>query len=363
MRFTTSVSDLLGAITHASAVTPAKSASLVSYTGIMVEARKDDVRVSGSDGEITVSVHVPADVEATGKTLVIPKNIRQWLTKTDRDARVQVQLDKSGKLSVSAGAKPYKFNTMVATFPTPTAKTADLTEIDLKALASALPAVKDVAGEVVAGTGQNAVNLELTDDRLQLSSTDLLRVARARVVNSTTGSLSALLEVRAVELAMKMGSTHAGVDKSGKVATFCGPNHVITVRTLEAAFPPVDNILTNRPSFKVTIPQSRVLEAIERLASVSADNSPLLLEIDGHSLTLTSHSVAVGEGVEDVELSHAAPAPVTLGANLDFVKNAVAFALGQDVTLSWTSPVMPVFVESKDSCEVTSVLMPMKLSD
>ena len=365
MEFTTTVNELSSAVTSAASVTPTKSASLVAYTGVNFTVKANKLLIAGSDGEVSVTIELPVTGAKNGTALLLPKQLIKWLSKAPKASLLTVSAAPSGKLKIEleGSNSPYTFNTMVATFPGQSATLTADKEIDLTNLAAALAATKDVAGEVTAGSGQTAIQLAFSKGNLCVNATDHIRITRASLPAANTEDVSVVIETKALEIVKNLKSTHVGFDKSYRTVVFSGENHKVTVRTLESQFAPVENILATSPPHKVRVLRSALSDAVERLACVADDSAPLVMEFDGSFLKMSSGSSAVGTGVEEVELESSSPIPTTIAANIFYIQQAARTSPNEELTISWSSPLNPLFIHSTGVIDLTSVVMPIRLSE
>lgn len=364
MKFTASADALHTAISRASAVTPQRGAALVAYTGVLLEIKDNQLQVTGSDGEVTVTMTVEVSDSTAGSALVVPKRLTRWLGALEKSSQVCFETVGTSEVkAIPEGGQEYRFRTLVASFPASPPPSKNSTPVDLSGLKEAVSAVKDAADEVLGGTGAQAVQLVGRDSSLLLHATDRLRLSRAVLPAAGVPDFTALVEVKALEMAERLGSTSMFSDPRGKVLDFYGPDHRITVRTLEAEFPPVDVILEAAPAYSVKVRRQQLRSCLERLACVSDDTAPLVLEIDGREVTLKAESASVGGGQETIEALSPAPSMVELGVNLGYLLSAVSSASTDTLEIGWSSPVMPLFISSAGHPQVTAVVMPIRLAD
>lgn len=323
-----------------------------------------ELAVTGSDGEVTVTLAVEVTNSSKGFCLVQPKRLIRWLGNLPKGETITVETDGAAEVRITPKTgQEYRFRTMVATFPAAAGAAKSMHDVDFSGLRAAVSAVRPAADEVSAGSSQQAVQVVSRAGNLYLHATDRLRLSRAVLVGAGSSEFSVVVEIKALEMAEKLGSTRLGVDPGGRVLVLEGPGHQVVVRTLDVVFPPVDMILESAPTYKVRVSQTDLSAALERLACVSDDSLPLVVDIDGSEMVLSTESLTVGGGRETVELASPAPSVVELGVNLGYLHSAIGSATSEMLEIGWSSPVMPLFVIASGHPEIISVVMPIKLGD
>lgn len=356
MKFTTTTSDLRDALERASKVVP-KAPSQVVYTGVRMAVTGGHLVVTGSaEGETTVSVTVAVTEPSSGDKVVYPKPLLTLLAGLSPSTVLHVSAGTGPDLRVQpAGARPYTFRLLEATFPNTAVPAAHVHDVDLTHLATALRAVRWPAAK------SGLVHVASYPDRVALHSTDGLRLASADLPGATFGDFDGLLPYDVLEQIASIGAVRVSLDRRGKVVTAASPAVTITTRVADETFPNVDSVLDNMPAQSVVVPVKETTRALARLASV-ADKRPIVLSIVGDEMTLSSpESSGAGSGAERLELPGPARAELTCALNMTYLREALDAHPTDMVTLSWSAADEAVFLTSSDPVPVTTVVMPFRV--
>lgn len=362
MKFSTTASSLLSAVSLATKVIPTRS-NLVAYTGVHLEVAAGRLTVSGSDGETTVAATRKVSGTVAGSVLLPPRPVTRYLATLPADTAVTVESVADTEVSVTAAdGSPYGFKTIATTFPTPPSLRRDKKETDLSGLAEAVAAVGVSAIALTSGKDK-VVQLVSDDEGIKLHSTDRYRLTRAVLPKGASfGTFDGLMPLRVLELAASIEPTHVQVDGKGKAIVFCTADTTVTTRLISDPFPTVDSVLGSVPHYTVQLPREQVLAALRRLSAIAEPGIPLVATLAGDELTLTMRSNNLGSGVEVIALAEQVGAEVAFGANLEFLEDALGSHRTVEVTLGWSAPLLPLFVTSPSKVPVINVIMPVQFS-
>lgn len=353
MKFTVPAGQLRNAVDRVLKVIPS-SPSQVVYSAARLNVTDDTLTVTGSDeGEVTISVTVPVTDTASGNKLLLPRPLGAYLATLRPSTPVTVTAPAGPELQVTtADGSPYTFRLMEATFPN-TSVPDDLTfDTDLSRLDAAVRAVKDTAAM------NQIVQVVSTDSGVLLQATDGLRVARATVHEAHFGQFSGLLPLNVLGRMADSPMTTVAYDKRGRTITTSNDTVQVVARLVDDQFPNVSSILDDPPPHQVPIPPGPVLRALTRLSAVS-DHRPVVVQLTGDRMRLSTNSGTVGSGAEDIDLDTPAPVEFTFGVNLGYFRDALVAHVSDAVTLGWGQPDRPVFLSSTGPLSVVTVVMPV----
>lgn len=356
MRFDSTAGQLrtlLSLARQSMATTP----SLLAYTGVQLSVDGDIVQIVGSDGETTTAANGRVTKGQNGSALVLPRPLTTFLSSLPADCRVTVSTTEHGdELVVTpSDALPYRFRTLATTFPQTPLPQGETREVDFSGLAAAVNAVRSgVARE------NPVVQLVSDDNGFTLHSTDNYRLVRAEVDGGGFGTFTGVLPLTLLDRLAKMEIRTVTVDGASRLMAFASPQAQIVTRVLAVPFPAVDAVLSSRPANRTTLPSKAVIEACNRLASIS-DTSPVRCQLDGVGLTLEVNNADLGSGRETVTLPEEADRqPIEFLVRLGYLSDAVVATGADAVDLFYTGPLQPLFVSPAGSLVVTTVVMPVR---
>lgn len=336
------------------------NASLVAYTGVLLEVSGRKLTVRGTDGDTTVAVTIALADGTDGHILVPPKPVLKYLSKLPGDAEVTIAAQTATAVEVTVtGSAPYKFTALAVPFPSYTPLRRDKVTADLTELAAAVRLVRDCAG-ALSGGKEKVVQLVSDDTSLRLHSTDRYRLARADLGPAASfGTFDGLLPLRVLDLVASTDPNRVQLDNKGRQLVFHNENVTVATRLAQDPYPTVESVLNVDPPHKARIPRGQAVTALRRLAAVTAPGSALRVTLAQDTATFAVNNSATGSGTETVTLPEVAGGEVTFAVNFDYVVSAFATLEPDVVTLGWAGPLSPIFVTASDPMPTTLVIMPM----
>lgn len=356
MKFTVEAGTFREALAQARHATPANP-SIVAYGGVLVAADTTSgrVRVTGSDGELTITSGFDATNITSGQVLLPPKPIASYLAALDASATVAVSLGMDGDVLVSAGSSPYRFRPLTSTFPAVSPVAGQPRKVNLSRLGAALAAVRHATSKEVAG-----VQLVSNDSGLVLNATDNYRVARAELPEAGFGDFVGLVPIGVLERVARLNAEAVSVDKQARTIVFHAPSAVVSSRLMSTAFPAVDTVLANVPPGSVKADVGLTLAALRRLSAV-AEDSPVRIVLAGPRMELAVTNADLGAGVETVALHSDAAGETVLHAKLAYIVDALSACDASEAEIAFAGPTTPVFVTSTGSVRTVQVVAPVRV--
>lgn len=354
MRFSCSAGDLRDALSVVRGAIPGTPAQ-VAYSGVLIVVTADQVKLTGSDGETTVTSTVKATIGSPGQVLLQPKPLGSFLTTLNAGLNLEVKLDDSGDIEIEpAGLSAYKFRPLAATYPQPPATPGKPVTCTLDALSGALAAIRpSVSRDTL------AVQVVSDDSGLVLHATDTFRLSRAEIAGAGFGKFTGVLPLPVLERVAKALPEKVTVDSKSRMVSFHAASMDVSTRLLAVPFPAVDAVLDNIPPSQVTFDPKALRVAIARLSSV-ADQAAVRIRLEGTSMTLSASTADIGAGSETIGLNNSVPAPFEVLAKAQYLAEAIGTFDTSSVSMAYSGPLQPLFLVSDEPFALTHVVMPVR---
>jgi DNA polymerase III subunit beta len=370
MRFTITRQNLHNGLVAVSAAVPSKT-TLPVLSNILFDADQDGVWMSGTDLDVAVRVHVPADVQEVG-TLTAPGKKLQEITRELPDQPVEVAT-RGDQIELRCGRSHFKLNGLPAEeFP-------------------ALPSVDFEAGWSVRGTDLhtliqhtafavsseesrpilNGVLWELRDGTMQMVATNGHRLARMAVPAASSGAPSADLIVppAALQQVQRLfkSDDDIRVARSGNHLGFQAGGTQVYTRLIDGSYPNYDQVIP-KDNDKFAIVEKRSLEqAVRRMAVVASDQTHRIrMALGSGQVSLNVLTPDLGEGHDELEL-HYEGEDMEIGFNANYLLEVLRYMPTDEVRMTFKAPeraatVEPVTPESAPM-DYLCLVMPLRLLD
>jgi len=354
MRFTLPAGQFRDALSQVRSTIPS-TPTLIAYSGVLIAALSDTVRVVGSDGETTLSCTLPALGVEPGQMLVQPKPLSAFLQTLPAACSVSVGVDGNGDVEVTIeGLSPYTFRPLTASYPMPAAVSGKSMTCDLSRLPAALSAVRPAVSR------ENlAVQVVSTSSGLALFATDTFRLCRAVLPEAGFGDFRGVLPLPVLERAARSDPATVSIDARTRMVTFESPSLSVSSRLLATPFPAVEAVIDAIPTFSVTFDPREVKASLARLLSV-ADQSAVRIRLEGNLAHLSASTADTGSGKESVSLRVPVAAPFEVLVKGQYLRDAVATFDCDTVAFAYSGSFQPLYLSASEPFSLLQIVMPVR---
>lgn len=355
MEFSTTAGLLRDTLTTARHATPSQP-SIAAYAGVSFVLKGDSLSLIGSDGDTTIDATLTVKGSKDGQILILPRPLGNFLANLDAGEEVEVKaVSPSGDLEVKAsGSNPYSFRRVIATFPQMVEPKAAARSVDFSRLEAALMATRSTTTKDIPG-----VQLLSSADGLTLHTTDEFRLSRAVLPGAGFGDFAGVIPLGILERVARLDINKVTVDPKGRTLRFAGPNVVITARLLSTPFPDTSQVFGSAPPTEVKMSVAKLKRALSRLSSVT-EQTPLKVRFDANTMILSAANADLGTGIEILELENDVPAPFEFFVRLSYLLDLCTSHDAEVIRVSYSAPLEPLFVNSSQMIDTSTVLMPIK---
>lgn len=381
MEFTIQQTDLSYALSTALASVPSKS-TLAILSAVLIEAEKDELRITGTDLDVTTTITVPCSVKSPGRAAVQARHFADTVRKLPKD-HVKVSEDAQGRISVEYGkgkgrtAVPRQNDKEFPVLPT--------VKADAKATIEGPALARLIARSAYAVSGDetrpmlNGVYVQPEGKQVAFVATDGHRLARATrkgdfdglgkqaviVPSKTIGALGRLASeaTSPVEIAVSTQRNHIAFKLR------IGQNDVtVYSRLLEGPFPNYEQVIPKNNPKTVVVSRLALREALDRVATHS-DNitHQVRFAVAPSEIRLSVNTADVGSGEETVEAKYDGD-EIEVGYNANYLLDILRTIETENVLFRLNTSISAGIVEpegalSDGSEEVLCLIMPLRLPE
>jgi len=382
MEFTIQQTDLSYALTTALASVPSKSTMPILST-VLLEAEKNELRITGTDLDVTTSVTVPCTVQSPGRAAVQARHFADSVRKLPRDL-VKVSEDGQGRISVEYGkgkgrsAVPRQNDKEFPALPQ--------VKADAKAAIEGPVLARLVARSAYAVSNDetrpvlNGVLVQADAKQVAFVATDGHRLARATRNGDFSGLGKQVVIVPAKTIAA-LGRMAAEATSPVEISISTQRNHiafrlrigandvVVYSRLLEGPFPNYEQVIPKNNPKTLTVSRLSLREALDRVATHS-DNitHQVRFAVGPSEVRLSVNTADVGSGEESIEATYDGDDELEVGYNanylLDILKTIetenVLFRLNTSISAGIVEPAGALAEGNED---ILCLIMPLRLPE
>ncbi|WP_433887599.1 DNA polymerase III subunit beta [Streptomyces sp. CA-111067] len=304
MEFRIGRAELVEAVTWAARSLPARAAVPV-LGGLLVDAGRGRLRISGFDYEASASIEVPAQTVADGEVLVLGRRLLD-ICRVLPDGMVDCAVD-GARFTVEGGGTRFGLSTLPRQeYPALPALPAGRGVVDAAEFAAAVAQVVIAAGRDDSLPVLTGVQLRLDGESMTLSASDRYRYAVRTVPWKPEGAAAGAEAVQVVVPGRRLAETARSLAKSGLIRigldepagdggsggsgsgliSFEGSGMHTTLRLLDGRLPRYDKLFTlDAPAVAVT-GREALAEAVRRVSVVAEPHSPIRLDFSAAGTVL-----------------------------------------------------------------------------
>ncbi len=342
--------------------------------GVLINADKKGVHLSGYDLETSGKAEVVADVKEEGTVLVSGKLLSD-IARALPNKPVTFSLD-GNRVSVISGSAKFALPTLsVSDYPNLPELPSETGRLSGDLFAEAVGQVAIAAGKDDSLPVLTGVYVEIEENKLILAATDRYRLA-VRELNwdAPRASAAALIRARTLNEAAKSlaGAKSVSISLAAATATerligFASEGKVMTSRMLDGTFPPYRHLLPSERSATAVVEVAPFVDSVRRVALVADKTVPLRLAFNPGALTLEAGVADDAQATEELEIAFDGEA-LSIAFNPTFLLDGLAAVNSAYVEIAFTGGSKPAVLSGKSSADGESdfsyryLLMPMRYS-
>ena len=280
-------------------------ASLPILSGVMIEAKNNEITLSVFDYEVSAKSTVKANVSTEGTVLVLGKLLSEIINKLPKD-QVSFELV-DNKVNVSSASAKFNLLTMpTAEYPDLPALPETSGEVEGQVFAQAVTQVAHAASKEDVTPVLTGVLLESKNDSLNLVATDRYRVAVKSIPWKSQVSDSVLIPARTLQEIARtfsnQGSLAVAIEKTEErqMVAFSANNKSVTSVLLKGNFPAVLSLFPEAIEHEAIANVDEIEEATKRVSLVVDGDNPIRYNFSEGSVTIKSITSETAQASEEV---------------------------------------------------------------
>jgi DNA polymerase-3 subunit beta len=363
LRITCTKEDLVHGLSLVGRAVSTRTAIQI-LSGILLEARDNDLRLAATDMELSLRATVAARVEGDG-AIVLPGRTLVDIARLLPGEDVTIEHSAAESVvHIASGSASYTLHTYNAEdFPRlPELTDTQTFEVDREALLETIARVARAASRDEARPVLTGVLVQFAGDKLVMAATDSYRLAvKETTLGSSAPDLEAIVPSRALqELARVAGDADeiaVGVQENQVLFSVGGV--WLTTRRIDGQFPNYRQLLPETFEHELTVPRAELLDVVRRASVMIQRATPLQLRFADGEVTVIARTHEVGESQESMPVAYTGE-PLEIGFNAEFLREGLESVEGDDVRMKLISPLRPAILTDEGD-DFTYLVMPIRL--
>ncbi len=364
MKFRCERDVLVEALGNAGRAAAGRGTSLPVLSGVRVQLTGDQLRLTGTDLELTISVEVTVSGNGDG-VVILPGRLASDIVRALPAGSVEVEVSED-EARISAARSEFSLRILPADeFPRLTEATGEPVTLASAELAAALNQVVRAASSDDARPILTGVLLAAEAGGLRLVATDSYRLAIRDLPGTTVlaEGQHVLVPSRALqELARLLtGDETLSVRLGEREASFEIGGTRLTTVLIEGEFPPYERLIPQAQPNRLTVGREVLLEAVRRVKLLAREATPVRLAMSNDGLELVAVTQDVGQAHESLDAKFEGT-ELTVAFNPEYLVQGIEVAPGDEVTIETVDALKPALLRVPEHPEFLYLLMPVRVS-
>lgn len=342
--------------------------TLPVLANVLVQAKDGEVRITGTDLEVSLSVTARGVVvEGEGTTTIPARKLTDIWRSLPDGASVTVEVEDS-RVIVRSGRSRYALATLPAADFPQLETIADETQLSLPraGLARLLDQVSFSMAQQDVRYFLNGMLLELTPDHTRVVATDGHRLAMATYPQGVDGGgraqaiiprkgvleLGRLLSEQGEDVNLSLGSNHLRVGAG---------DYSLVTKLIDGKFPDYEKVIPKERGRTLVGDREALRQACSRASILSNEKyRGVRLIIDAEQLTIQANNPEQEEALEVVPIEYDGET-MEIGFNVSYLQDVLSVLTTDEVQLSVMDANSSALIEGTGNEQALYVVMPMRL--
>jgi len=370
--------DLLRVVGRCQGVADKKSTMPVLGNVLLEVTAPGALRLAATDLNLAVSGSIHAEVQKGGSIAVGARDLFERVKMMpDGQLTITTTDGSSATLRASSSARRYTLHGI------PGEEFPSIPEPDPQA--DTLPIAVDAIGKLIARTHfsistddtrlhLNSALFEWDGERVRMVTTDGHRLSKMELtVAGKKASQAMLIPLKGVHELRRLADEARGEGKgegdapeiglvqSGANAFFRLPGLQLSIKLVDAQFPPYQQVIPQSTDRIVVAPRAQLADALRAVSIAASDRTGgVKLSLTRGTMRFSSESPDSGEGFDEVPVEYDG-GEVTIGFNARYFLDVLG-ALDEDkVDIGIGGELDPVVIQTHGTTDYLAVVMPMRI--
>ncbi len=371
MKLSIERSALLKALNHVQSVVERRN-TIPILSNVLLSAQGDSLKLTATDLDIEIAESASAEVERGGQTTAPANYLYDFVRKLPDGSAVKLEVNGDDpRLFISAGKSRLHLPILPAgDFPSmPSDGFETKFEIEPTELGRLIDKTRFAISTEETRYYLNGIFLHTIDadgQKLRAVATDGHRLALADfpAPKGSVGMPGVIVPRKTINELKRLLDDAADlveISVSPQKIRFALGDAVLTSKLIDGSFPEYARVIPKNNSKKLKIPNKAFAEAVDRVATVSAERSrSVRLALDKDKITLTVNNPDAGVATEDLVAEYSDDA-LEIGFNARYLLDVAQQVEGESAVFELADSGSPTLVRDEADDAALYVLMPLRV--
>lgn len=334
---------------------------------VLIGATENEIELIGTDLEVGLKTHFPAQIEETGSITISGKKVFEIVRSLSDEQMVYFNEGKDLMMEITSGESEFK----VLCLPKEDYPQVPEPKFE-KNIVIPLDKFKEMIDRVFYAITQeqryylNGALMLLKDSQMELVSTDGHRLAYTLITiegQKVENEIRTIISKKTLNELRKFDDDSLEFDLDENNLFFHVRNRTIISRIIEGKFPNYEAVIPKENPHVLQISRQKITDAIRRVSLLSTERSRgIKFNIDQDQIKLFSSNPEIGEARDKVDVDYKGQ-EMEIGFNSQYLLEFLSAAKSENITFELKDENSAVLLRPSDDDDVKYlyVLMPMKI--
>lgn len=350
--------------------------TLPILTGIKIDAKEDEVILTGSDSEISIEISIPKQVDGedivtiseTG-SVVLPGRFFVDIIKKLPGKDVKLSTNAQFQTLITSGHSEFNLSGLDPDqYPLlPQVSQDDAIQLPIKVLKNVIAQTNFAVSTSETRPVLTGVNWLIQDNELICTATDSHRLAvrKLKLEDEDIDNKNVIIPGKALAELNKIVS-----DSEDDINIFFASNQVLfkvghinfISRLLEGHYPDTSRLFPENYETKIEMNNSDFYHAIDRASLLAREggNNVIKLSTGNEEVELSSTSPEIGTVKEDVNANEVEGSNLKISFNSKYMMDALKAIDSDEVEVEFFGTMKPFTLKPKDDDSVVQLILPIR---
>lgn len=334
---------------------------------VLINATENEVELIGTDLEVGLKTHFPAQIEKTGSITISGKKVFEIVRSLAEEQNVLFNEEKNLMMEITSGESEFKVLCL------PKEDYPQVPEPNFeKNIVLPLEKLKEMIDRVYYAITQeqryylNGALVLLKDNQMELVSTDGHRLAYTKLSiegQKVENEIRTIISKKTLNELRKLEDETVEFDLDENNLFFQIRNRTLISRIIEGKFPNYEAVIPKENPHVIQISREKIMNATRRVSLLSTERSRgIRFNIEKNQIKLFSSNPEIGEARDKVDIEYKGE-EMEIGFNSQYLLDFLTVIKSENVFLELKDENSAVLLKPAvdDEIQYLYVLMPMKI--
>jgi len=371
MKFIIIKEVIFKSLSHLQSIVEKKN-SLPILSNILVEAKENNLVLSSTDMDISITEKINCDVLESGATTINAHTIYDIIRKLPDNSEIEMICNDGKLLTLRSGSSRFSLNCLpkedfpIIDLENSGKKIKINSQVLLKLIDKTKFAISTEETRYFLNGLYFAVNRKNDNNFINIVGTDGHRLAKIEYVNQDfTEEISGVIipKKTIIELSKLLSEQTEEIEidiNTNKIVFFIG-NLVLISKLIDGNFPDYKKVIPTENNNILRVNRKKLLSAVDRVSTITNEKTPVIkFKLLNNLINMNSANTENSTASEDISTMYEGE-EIEIGFNSKYIFELINNLEDEEIAIAFKDSSSPILATEKSNPNLIYVLMPMRV--